>query len=82
MWFKNEKDWVMIQLTVTLNIRNTYFNEVTLKMAHLRLYQGPETVHNFSSTSKQARNFSNNLGTLNRESAIDKLLKAGSISRI
>ena len=76
MWFKNEKDWIMIPLTVTLDISNTYFNGLTLKLAHLRQHQAPKTVRIFSSTSKEAKEFSNNLGTFNRESAIDKLLKA------
>jgi hypothetical protein len=58
MWFKNEKDWVMIPLTGNLSIRNTDFNELTLKMAHLRQHQGPETVQNFSSTSMHTKNFS------------------------
>jgi len=63
MWFKNEKDRIMIQLTVALDINTTYFNGLTLKMTNLRPHQ-------------EAKPCAGDLGVFNRESDIDNLLKA------
>ena len=40
MWFKNEKDRIMILLTVTLDINIAYFNGLTLRMAHPKAASG------------------------------------------
>ena len=71
MWFKNEKDRIMILLTVTLA---AYFNGLTLLI--LRPHQVAKTVQISLQPPRRQRNFSNDLGTFNRESEIDKLLKA------
>jgi hypothetical protein len=56
----------------TFNI--TYFNGLTLKMTHLRPHQIKPYRFSLQHQRRQ-RNFLNNLGTFNRESQIDKLLK-------
>ena len=78
MWFKNEKDRIMIPLTVTQDTNTAYFSGRRLKMIHLRPLEEAKatTVLIFSSISKGSKEFFKRFRYINRESEIDKLLKA------